>query len=319
MTQSNRAPSAPAWPALEVEEWTPTRDTLHMWTQIVGKVRLALAPMVNHWWQVPLYVSARGLTTSAVPYEGGLFDAEFDFLGHRLHLRSSTGREREVALEPKSVAAFYAETAAALRDLGVDAGIMPVPVEVERAVPFAEDTEHASYDPDHAQRFLGQLVAAHRVMSRFRSRFTGKSSPVHFFWGAMDLALTRFSGRTAPPHPGGVPNCADWVMVEAYSHELSSCGFWPGGAGEGSFYCYAYPEPDGFAQHPVGPQGAYYDRGLGEFLLPYAEVRQAPDPDAALLEFLQSGYEAAAVNGHWDRASLEDDSDRWAADGGPAS
>ncbi|MUL40560.1 hypothetical protein FZ103_05090 [Streptomonospora sp. PA3] len=307
MTQTSRAPSAPAWPALELQEWGPTRDTLHMWTQIIGKVRLALAPMVNHWWQVPLYVSPRGLTTSAVPYDAGLLDAEFDFCEHRLHLRTSTGGSRDVVLEPKPVAEFYAETAAALRGLGVDAPIMAVPVEVERAVPFAEDTEHASYSPDHAHRFWRQLVAADRVLSRFRSRYIGKTSPVHFFWGAMDLALTRFSGREAPTHPGGAPNCPDWVMVEAYSHELSSCGFWPGGSSEGSFYCYAYPEPPGFAEYPIGPAGAHYDRGLGEFLLPYAEVRQAPDPDAALLEFLQGAYEAAAVNGRWDRAALEDD------------
>ncbi|KIH99221.1 hypothetical protein LP52_08870 [Streptomonospora alba] len=310
MPQSSSATSAPAWPALEVDEWTPTRDTLHMWCQIIGKVRLALAPMVNHWWQVPLYVSPRGLTTSPLPYEGGLFDAEFDFWDHRLHMRTSTGRTGGVALEAKPVAAFYTEATDALRDLGIEAGIRPVPVEVERAVPFAEDTEHASYDPDHAYRFWQQLVAAHGVFSRFRSRFIGKSSAVHFFWGAMDLALTRFSGRTAPTHPGGAPNCGDWVMVEAYSHELSSCGFWPGGSREGSFYCYAYPEPAGFAEHPVGPPGAYYDAGLGEFLLPYDQVRRAPDPEAALMEFLQSAYEADAVNGGWDRQALEGDPDQ---------
>ncbi|QBI54419.1 DUF5996 family protein [Streptomonospora litoralis] len=307
MTPSRSGTPAPDWPALPVGEWSATRDTLHMWTQILGKVRLAHAPMTNHWWQVPLYLSARGLTTSAVPVDGGLFDAEFDFCEHRLHLRSSDGRSREVALEPKPVAAFHAETADALRAIGVDPRITASPVEVEHAVPFAEDTEHASYDPDHAHRFWGQLVAAHRVLSRFRGRFIGKSSPVHFFWGAMDLAVTRFSGREAPPHPGGAPNCGDWVMVEAYSHELSSCGFWPGGSAEGSFYCYAYPEPAGFAEHSVGPQGAYYDRALGEFLLPYADVRRAPDPEAVLLEFLQGSYEAAAVNGGWDRPSLEDD------------
>ncbi|GAB3458492.1 DUF5996 family protein [Streptomonospora sediminis] len=313
MTQTRHTAAAPAWPALAVDEWTRTRDTLHMWTQIVGKVRLAHSPMVNHWWQVPLYVCARGLTTSAVPCGNGVFDAEFDFCDHRLHLRASDGRSSEVALESKPVAAFYAETVGALADIGVDAPIMARPVEVERSVPFPEDTAPAAYEPEHAHLFWGQLVAAHRVLSRFRSRFIGKTSPVHFFWGAMDIAVTRFSGRAAPPHPGGAPNCADWVMVEAYSDELSSCGFWPGGSAEGTFYCYAYPEPAGFSEHPVGPQGAYYDTALGEFLLPYADVRRAPDPDAALLEFLQGGYEAAAVNGDWDRGRLEDAPERRAA------
>ncbi|HSL07308.1 MAG TPA: DUF5996 family protein, partial [Pseudonocardiaceae bacterium] len=223
------------WPALRVQEWADTRDTLHMWTQIVGKIRLAQAPMINHWWQVPLYVSARGLTTSAIPHGRRLFDVEFDFCDHQLRIRSSSGQERDVALEPKSVAAFYTETVAALRDLDLEVSIRATPTEVERAIPFTDDYEHASYDPAAAQRFWRQLLAAHRVLTEFRSRFIGKVSPVHFFWGSFDLAVTRFSGRTAPTHPGGAPNCPDWVMVEGYSHELSSCGFWPGGGDEGAF------------------------------------------------------------------------------------
>ncbi|MFB9569732.1 DUF5996 family protein [Saccharopolyspora hordei] len=296
---------AEAWPSLPVDEWVDTRDTLHMWTQVVGKVRLACAPMVAHWWQVALYVTSRGLSTSAVPLDGRLFDIEFDFLDHQVQVRSSDGGRRQVALEPKPVRAFYEEVMAALAALDLAVPILARPVEVERAVPFTDDTEHASYDPEHARRFWGQLVAAHRVLSRFRSRFIGKASPVHFFWGAMDMACTRFSGRTAPPHPGGVPNCADWVMVEAYSHEVSSCGFWPGGSSEGTFYSYAYPEPVDYATRPVRPRSARYDDALGEFVLPYETVRTSRDPEGTLLEFLQSTYEAAANTGGWDRGSLE--------------
>jgi hypothetical protein len=303
-------PRAEEWPRLPVDEWAATRDTLHMWTQIIGKLRLAQAPMVNHWWQVPLYVSARGLSTSAIPHRGGPFDIEFDFLDHQLHIRSSSGEAREINLEPKSVAAFYHELTAVLDALDLDVPISASPVEVQRAIPFAEDTEHATYNPEHAQLFWRQLVAAHRVLSQFRSRFIGKTSPVHFFWGAMDLACTRFSGRTAPPHPGGAPNCADWVMVEGYSHELASAGFWPGGSSEGCFYAYAYPEPDGYAEHPVQPHAAGYDTNIHEFLLPYEAVRTANDPEQTLLEFLQTTYEAAAENGHWDRETLEDQPER---------
>jgi len=276
-----------------------------MWTQIVGKIRMAQAPMVNHWWQVPLYVSVRGLTTSAVPYDDGTFEIEFDFRDHRLHVRSCDGRERRVALEPKSVADFYQETLAALESLGIDVALWPTPVEVESVTPFPEDTEHASYQPDHARRFWEQLTCAQRVLVDFRSRFIGKVSPVHFFWGAMDLAVTRFSGRPAPPHPGGAPNLADRVMVEAYSHEVSSCGFWPGGSAEGSFYSYAYPEPEGYARHPVQPAAAAYSAEAGEFLLPYEAVRTADDPDRTLTDFLQSTYEAAAEAARWDRDALE--------------
>ncbi|KZS81027.1 DUF5996 family protein [Mycobacterium persicum] len=303
--------STNAWPSLRVHEWTPTRETLHMWTQIVGKIRLAHAPMVNHWWQVTLYVTPRGLTTSAIPYGNEVFDIEFDFIDHQLVIRSSTGATRTVQLEPKSVADFYAETMQTLAELGFPTRIQSHPNEVDPAPGFAEDVEHASYDPDAANLFWRQLIQAHRVLSRFRSRFAGKVSPVHFFWGAMDIACTRFSGRGAPRHPGGAPNLGDWVMAEGYSRELSSCGFWPGGGDEGAFYAYAYPEPDGFAGHAVTPEQAYYSKDHGEYLLPYEVVRQAADPDQVLLGFLQDTYEAVATRAEWDRALLEEDPDRW--------
>jgi hypothetical protein len=300
-----------AWPQLRVSDWIPTRDTLHMWTQIVGKIRLACAPLLNHWWQVTLYVSPRGLTTSAIPYRTDSFDIEFDFVDHHLHIRRSDGATRAVALAPKAVADFYRETMRALGELGIDVEIWPHPNEVDPAIPFPDDHQHASYDPQAAHLFWRQLVEANRVIGDFRAYFVGKASPVHFFWGAMDLACTRFSGRPAPPHPGGVPNCPDWVMVEAYSGQLSSCGFWPGGGEEGAFYAYAYPEPDGFADYPIRPAEASYSHDLGEFVLPYEAVRTAADPDKALTEFLHSTYQAAAVRGDWDRASLEDDPRRW--------
>ncbi|MGW6332411.1 DUF5996 family protein [Nocardia rhamnosiphila] len=300
-----RTTSNEIWPALRVDDWADTRDTLHMWTQIVGKLRLARAPMVNHWWQVTFYISARGLTTSAIPYDGGTFDIEFDFIDHELVIRSCTGARHRINLEPQTVAAFYEEVMGALHALGIDITILARPVEVERAIPFAEDTTHAAYDRDHANTFWRQLVAADRVLNRFRGEFSGKASPVHFFWGAMDLAHTRFSGRTAPPHPGGAPNCADWVMVEGYSHELASAGFWPGGSAEGSFYAYAYPEPDGYADTPIRPQAGYYDASIHEFLLPYEAVRTADEPEATLLEFLRSTYDAAADAAGWDREHLD--------------
>lgn len=309
----DRAGTMDGWPALRVADWTDTRDTVHMWMQIVGKIRLAAAPMINHWWQVPQYVTARGLSTSAIPHGRRLFDMEFDFIDHQLHIRTTTGHQRDLKLEPKSVAAFYQETVAALRSLDLRIPIWTTPVEVERAIPFDADTEHASYDPDAVRGFWGQLVQAHRVFTDFRSGFIGKVSPVHFFWGAMDLACTRFSGRPAPRHPGGAPNCGDWVMVEGYSHELSSYGFWPGGGEEGAFYAYAYPEPAGYPDHPVRPAAAAYNPDLHEFLLPYEVVRTAPDPDAALLQFLHTTYEAAADHGRWQRAELEDDPARRAA------
>ena len=294
------------WPSLRVEDWEDTRDTLHMWAQIVGKVRLAKAPMVNHWWQATTYVTPRGLTTGAIPDGSRAFDMEIDFCAHELAIQVEGGDRRAVALEPKTTAQFYAETMAALDELGVEVSIRPVPVEVEQAIPFAEDTVHASYDAEAARLFWGQLVQADRVLREFRTRFTGKVSPVHVFWGGLDMAVTRFSGRRAPRHPGGAPNCGDWVMVEGYSHELSSAGFWPGGGGEGQFYSYAYPEPAGYRDHPVEPAAARYSEDAGQYLLGYQEVRESADPDATLLAFLQSTYEAVADNGEgWDREALD--------------
>ncbi|MFF5289802.1 DUF5996 family protein [Paractinoplanes globisporus] len=293
------------WPRLRVADWTDTRDTLHMWTQIVGKVRMAHAPAVNHWWHVTLYPTARGLGTSAIPYGNGAFDLEFDFVDHFLVIRMTDGRRREIALEPKPVAAFYGETMAALAGLGIETRIHAVPNEVEAAIPFAEDQRHHAYDGESARLFWRQLVQASRVLGTFQSEFVGKASPVHFFWGAMDLAYTRFSGRTAPPHPGGAPNCPPSVMREGYSHELASCGFWPGGGEEGAFYAYAYPEPPGYADRVLPPDAASYDHTMGEFLLPYEAVAGSADPDRTLLDFLRSAYDAAADLGHWDRKAVD--------------
>lgn len=297
------APEAP-WPPLTLSEWEGTRDTLLLWTQVLGKVRLALAPMVNHWWQVTLYVSARGLTTSLMPHGSVGVEAELDFVNQVLDLRTTEGRSRQVPLVPGSLADFYAATMAGLEVLGVGVRTWPVPQEQPVAVPFPQDTAPRPYDPAAARRWWLALVQAQRVFSVFRGRYIGKASPVHLFWGALDLAVTRFSGRTAPEHPGGVPHCADWVQQLAYSHEVSSCGFWPGGDEEGVFYSYAYPQPDGMADWPV-PAEAHYDGDLGEFLLPYRAVRTADDPDGLLLAFLQSTYEAAAELADWDRAALE--------------
>jgi Family of unknown function (DUF5996) len=294
------------WPRLRVADWAESRETLHMWTEIVGKIRLAHAPMVNHWWQVVFYVTPRGLTTSAVPYPNGAFDIEFDFIEHRLRIRVSDGSGRELALEPKPVSQFYAEIMDALGALGIQTRIHPRPNEVDPAIPFAADYRHASYDPHAVRLFWGQLLRTGQVFEEFRSHFVGKASPVHFFWGGMDLACTRFSGRPAPPHPpDGAPNLPDWVNREAYDAELSSCGFWPGGGEEGAFYAYAYPEPAGFADYPVRPAAASYQREIGEFILPYEAVATAAHPEQALTEFLHTTYEAAAELGHWDRPALE--------------
>ncbi len=278
-----------------------------MWMQIVGKTRLALAPMENHWWQVALYLTERGLTTTPMPWAGRTLVVDFDFIDHALALRTSDGASRSLALAPRPVARFYAEYVAALRSLGITPSIMPRPVEVETSIPFADDLEHASYDAEAVHRWWRVMAQADRVFKRFRSRFSGKQSPVHFFWGSFDLAATRFSGRPAPRHPGGAPNCPDRVMVEAYSHECSSAGFWPGGGAieEAAFYAYAYPEPPGYAQHLVQPAAARYLAKAREFILPYDAVRTAADPDTSLLSFLQSTYEAAAGAGRWDRAALE--------------
>ncbi|WP_431245548.1 DUF5996 family protein [Leifsonia xyli] len=285
-------------PELAVASWQATRDTVHLWTQIVGKIRMALTPPVNHWWHVTLYLSARGLATGPIPVPGGILDIEFDFVDHRLVLRTSDGGRRDVALAGMSVARFYESTMRALGELEVEVSIHPVPNEVVVAIPFADDTEHCTYVPEQAQAFWRQLIDAQRLLQRFRSQFTGKASPVHYFWGAMDLAVTRFSGRPAPAHPGGVPNCPDRVMLEGYSHEISSAGFWPGGGEEGAFYSYAYPAPEGFAEAPV-PEGAFYSEELGEFLLPYETVRAAADPDALVMEFLQATFDAAERLGRW--------------------
>jgi hypothetical protein len=295
------------WPAIPVADWQDTRDTLHLWTQVVGKVRLANEPLVNHWWNTALYVTARGLTTSLMAHAtGSAFQIDFDFLDHLLRVVTADGRSRSILLQPGPVDEFYAAVMSTLDELGVATAIWPVPVEIPDAIPFTEDRVHTRYDPDAAQRFWLALVEMQRVFDVFRGRFVGKASPVHLFWGALDLAYTRFSGRTAPPHPGGAPNCGPHVMWEAYSHEVSSCGYWPGPPGEeGVFYAYAYPEPPGYREREVGPVGARWDDDLAEFVLPYEVVRTAADPDAALLEFLQSTYAAAATTAGWDRIALE--------------
>lgn len=295
------------WPEIPVEGWRQTRDTLHLYTQVVGKVVLAHSPAINHWWNTTLRIDARGFTTVLVPHPGGAsFQIRFDLAGHRLEILTTTGGHRSLDLDGgDGVAGFYARVTTALDDLGVGTPIWPMPVEIKDAVPFTDDDVHTVYDPDAAWRFWQALVQMERVFDIFRARFLGKSSPVHLFWGALDLALTRFSGATAPPHPGGAPNCGPHVMHEAYSHEASSCGYWADHGVEGAFYAYAYPEPDGYRTAPVAPAGATYDASLGEFVLPYEAVRTSPDPDAALLDFLQSTYEAAADNAGWDRPALE--------------
>jgi hypothetical protein len=287
------------WPSLPVDQWQATRDTVHMWTQIVGKTRLVLAPRLNHWWSSTLYVSARGLTTSLMPYPGGGAEIEFDFTRHELTIATTGGAVRRMPLAPRTVADFYAEFRSHLDGLGIDAPIFAAPNEVPDAIAFDADTVHDQYDAEAMHRFWLSLVDADRVMSRFRAAFRGKASPVHFFWGAFDLAVTRFSGRPAPRHPGGIPNCPDWVMAEAYCDEVSSCGYWPGGAAQGVFYSYAYPEPDGFRDQRVMPEAAYFDDQLGEFVLPYAAVRAASDPDAFLLSFLDSTFQAAQRLARW--------------------
>lgn len=295
------------WPALPLAEWQDTYATLHRWLQIVGKLRLAQAPMLNHWWQVPLYVTTRGLTTSPMPYGNVSFEVSFDFIDHQLRVQTSEGALRALALAPRSVADFYQELMAVLRALGLDVKIWTMPVEVLDPIPFEQDQKHQSYVPEQAQRAWRVLKQADRVLQQFRCGFLGKCSPVLFFWGSFDLAVTRFSGRPAPPHPGGIPNLADWVTRLAYSHEVSSCGFWPGGGPiqEPVFYAYAYPEPQGFKSYPIGPGAAFYSNDLREFLLPYEVVRRAPNPDSLILEFAQTTYAAAADRGSWDRSALE--------------
>ncbi|HJU90824.1 MAG TPA: DUF5996 family protein [Gemmatimonadaceae bacterium] len=296
-----------SWPELPLSAWRDTYATLHMWTQIVGKTRLALSPVENHWWHITFYLTPRGFTTSAMQSGDRTIAVDFDFIDHQLLIRASDGAVRRLALAPRSVADFYAEYTSAMRDLDLRFRLWPVPVEVEVAIPFAQDREHASYDPETANRAWRILAQSDRVMKQFRGRFIGKASPVHFFWGSFDLAATRFSGRTAPLHPGGAPNCPDYVMHEAYSHECSSAGMWFGGGEitEPMYYAYCYPEPEGYKTYPVRPVEGFYSETMREFLLPYDVVRQAASPDETLLDFLQSTYEAAAERGRWDRAALE--------------
>jgi len=300
-------PTSPQWPELNWQDWHATGDTLHRWMQVVGKVQLALSPLVNHWWNVAFHVTARGLTTLPIPYRTGAFEMAFDFVDHALLIESSAGGRERIALQPMSVAAFYAEVMARLKRLDIDVHIWTMPCEIADAVRFEDDYEHASYDRHYVQRFWRALLQTHRMFNGFRAQFIGKVSPVHFFWGSFDLAVTRFSGRPAPPHPGVAPNTANWVMREAYSHEVSSCGFWPGNGGYGraAFYSYAYPAPPGFAAALLRTSGAFYDQQLSEYVLPYEAVRTAADPDRALMEFLQDTYAAAADAAGWDRHVLE--------------
>ena len=300
------ARNADIWPELSYPGWRTTVATLQLWIQIVGKVRLSLTPWINHGWQVALYVSARGLTTGPVPCGNEAFEAEFDFISHCLRVRTSQGAERQLALEPQSVADFYLRVLELLSGVGVSVSINERPSEVAEPVMFPSDRVHADYDAAAVHRFWRALVQVDRVFKHFRTGFLGKASPVHFFWGSFDLAVTRFSGRPAPRHPGRVPGLADAVVQEAYSHEVSSAGFWPGNEAfpQAAFYSYAYPEPDAFRTRPV-TGGAWYEAALGEFILPYERVRTATDPDALLLDFLQTTYAAAAEGGGWDRAALE--------------
>ena len=296
-----------SWPALPYAAWKDTCQTLHLWTQIVGKIRLARTPWLNHSWHVTLYVTARGLTTSPIPDGARSFEIEFDFIDHVLWLRTSDGHFRQIVLKPMTVAQFYGDVLHTLDGLGIAVRINTMPSEIPDAIPFDQDRVHASYDRDYANRFWRVLSTTNAVFSDFRTGFLGKASPVHFFWGSFDLAVTRFSGRAAPRHPGGVPNLPDAVAQEAYSHEVSSAGFWPGGGAIDypAYYSYAYPAPEGFAAARVRPQQAFFSNELGEFVLPYDAVREADDPRAALLDFLQSTYEAAADLGNWDRSTLE--------------
>jgi hypothetical protein len=301
------AASGETWPPLPFDEWQDTLTTLQRWTQMVGKTRLALAPMTNHWWQVVLYVTARGLTTSPMPAGARTVDIELDFVEHALAIRTSDGASRRMALAPRSVADFFREYRSLLRSMEVDARIWPVPSEMPDTVPFTEDVAHRSYDAGAARRCFQVLLQADRLLKEFRGGFLGKCSPVHFWWGGFDLSCTRFSGRRAPEHPGGIPNLPDWVTREAYSHECISAGWWPGGGilREPAFYAYAYPEPPGLPDATIHPRAAYYHREMREFILPYEAVRTAGNPDELVRAFLQSTYDAAADLAGWDRAALE--------------
>jgi hypothetical protein len=305
--QSGDSREEQTWPSLPLEAWSETYATLHMWAQIVGKIRLAQSPWLNHSWHTTLYVTSSGLTTTPIPDRARTFQIDFDFLTHKLHIQASDGRTGTLPLEPQSVAAFYRRIVEEMGRLDLHVNIHKKPNEVPAPIRFDEDESPRAYDREYAHRFWQILVQADRVLKEFRARFIGKCSPVHFFWGALDLAVTRFSGRRAPKHPGGVPNLPDWVTQEAYSHEVSSCGFWPGAGAISypAFYSYAYPEPAGFADAPVKPDAAFYSTDLREFILPYDVVRQSTSPDETLLDFLQTTYEAAANLANWDRMSLE--------------
>jgi uncharacterized protein DUF5996 len=298
--------TAPNWPALEYEQWKQTCQTLHRWTQIVGKIRLSKSPWLNHSWHSTLYVTENGLTTSIIHDRESAFSIEFDFIAHVLRVVRSDGQQVAVPLASQSVASFFGACFSTLKELEIEAAIQATPNELPDATPFPEDHAHNTYDPKFANRFWTVLLQCDRLMKQFRSRFSGKASPVHFFWGGLDLAVTRFSGRSAPEHPGGVPHLSDLVTKEAYSDEVSSCGFWPGNESypTAAFYSYAYPEPQGFKGAAV-PSGAFYEQKLGEFILPYRVVREADSPDRLVLDFFQRTYEAAANLGKWDRTALE--------------
>ncbi len=310
MTQPDVPTGVPhhtAWPALPYDGWNDTLATLHRWTQIVGKVRLERTPWINHSWHVPLYLTTRGLGTSPIGAGDRSFELNFDFQSHRLEIRASDGVDASIPLQPRSVKDFYTELMGRLDSMGIGTPINTLPSEIPDGVPFDEDEENASYDPAAVSGLWRALLGAHHTFTTFRSRFVGKVSPVHFFWGSFDLAVTRFSGREAPPHPAGIPALPDWVAREAYSHEVSSLGFWPGNAESPTpiFYSYAYPSPEGFRDAAVGPDAAFWLDDLSEFVLPYDAVRNAPDPDALLLEFAQTTYEAAADLAGWDRTAIE--------------
>lgn len=296
-----------AWPELALSEWIATRDTFHLWLQIVGKVRLVQTPWINHAWHATFYLTPRGLTTSLIPHGDREFQIDFDLTNHRLEIAASDGRTGGFALEAQPVSAFYRRLMDELTRLDLPVRIVARPNEVAEAIPFEQDDVHKDYDPDAVNRFWRMMMQTQRVMLQFRARFIGKTSPIHLFWGAMDLAVTRFSGRPAPEHPGGIPNLPDHITREAYSHEVSSCGFWAGSppVDYPAFYAYAYPPPAGFAEARIRPDGAFYSKELGEFILPYARVRESANPDETLLEFFQSTYEAAADLAKWDRAALE--------------
>jgi hypothetical protein len=294
------------WPAIPLEEWQDTLDTLHLWAQVIGKIKLRRAPIANHWWNATLLLTSRGFTTGSIPARSRAFDLEMDFIDHRVVLATSDGGREAIEMRPRTVADFYRAVCTALDAHDLATPIRTLPAEIEGAIPFEQDESHRSYDGDAAQRFWRAVLQAHRVLSEFRARFAGKCSPVHFFWGSFDLAVTRFSGRRAPPPTRAMPGYPRWANAEAYSHECSSAGFWPGqGLGHPSFYSYAYPEPDGFAAVRVSPEAAAYSENFGQFLLPYDAVRTAADPDAALLAFLQSTYDAAADHAKWPREELE--------------